>query len=146
MKLPPGCGEWSGKTVRLHRALYGLKQASRTWGRHLTKDLISLGFEQCLSDPCVFRYFSGQEILLMLAHHIDDMFVVGDASDCNVLCAELNKAFPAKNLGELKWYTGCAFTRDRKAGKFKVTQTAYIDQICERFAVTTTALFLLPHH
>ncbi|CAN0497685.1 unnamed protein product [Discosporangium mesarthrocarpum] len=70
----------------------------------------------------------------MLAHHIDDMFVIGDASDCNALCPELNKAFPTKNLGELKW---CAFTRDRKAGKIKVTQTAYIDQICERFAVAT---------
>ncbi|CAN0507162.1 unnamed protein product, partial [Discosporangium mesarthrocarpum] len=40
---------------------------------------------------------------------------------------------------------------DRKAGKIKVTQTAYIDQICERFAVTTnspipatTSLKLLP--
>ncbi|CAN0514183.1 unnamed protein product, partial [Discosporangium mesarthrocarpum] len=41
--------------------------------------------------------------------------------------------FPTKNLGELKWYTGCAFTRDRQAGKIKVTQTAYIYRICERF-------------
>ncbi|CAN0088760.1 unnamed protein product, partial [Discosporangium mesarthrocarpum] len=38
-----------------------------------------------------------------------------------------------------KWYTGCAFTRDRQAGKIKVTQTAYIDQICERFSVITTS-------
>ena len=29
MRLPPGCGEISGKIVRLNRSLYGLKQASR---------------------------------------------------------------------------------------------------------------------
>ncbi|CAM9339767.1 unnamed protein product [Discosporangium mesarthrocarpum] len=59
------------------------------------------------------------------------MFVVDHASECNALCVELNNMFPTKKLGELKWYTGCAFTRDRQAGKNKVTQTAYVDQICE---------------
>ncbi|CAN0492563.1 unnamed protein product, partial [Discosporangium mesarthrocarpum] len=44
-----------------------------------------------------------------------------------------------ENLGELKWYTGCVFTRDRQAGKIKVAQTAYINQICERFSVITTS-------
>ncbi|CAN0469237.1 unnamed protein product, partial [Discosporangium mesarthrocarpum] len=57
--------------------------------------------------------FSGKEILLTLAHHIDDMFVVDYASECSALCVELNNTFPTKNLGELKWYTGCAFTWDR---------------------------------
>ncbi|CAN0482161.1 unnamed protein product [Discosporangium mesarthrocarpum] len=106
---------------------------------HLTNVLTALGFELCLSDPCVFRCFSGKEILLTLAHRIDDMFVVGHTSECNALCVELKNMFPTKNLGELKWYTGCAFTQARQAGKIKVTQTAYIDQICERFSVITTS-------
>ncbi|CAM9148215.1 unnamed protein product [Discosporangium mesarthrocarpum] len=72
------------ETVPLHRALYGLKQASRTWGMHLTNKLAALGLEQCLSDPCVFSVFFGKEILLTLAHHIDEMFLVGHASECSV--------------------------------------------------------------
>ena len=31
MRLPQGCGEMSGKIVRLNRSLYGVKQASRSW-------------------------------------------------------------------------------------------------------------------
>ncbi|CAM9221767.1 unnamed protein product [Discosporangium mesarthrocarpum] len=65
---------------------------------HLTNELTALGFEQCLSDACVFPCFSGKEILLTLAHHIDDMFVVGHACECNALCVELNSMFPTKNL------------------------------------------------
>ncbi|CAN0507894.1 unnamed protein product, partial [Discosporangium mesarthrocarpum] len=56
VRLPPGCGDLSGKTVRLHRTLYGCKQSSRAWNMHLTATLKSFGFEQSEADPCLFRY------------------------------------------------------------------------------------------
>ena len=49
LRLPKGCGDLSGKVVRLNKSLYGLKQASRTWHAHLTTCLKRLGFEQCRS-------------------------------------------------------------------------------------------------
>ena len=55
LQLPKGCGDLSGKVVRLNKSLYGLKQASRTWHAHLTTCLKILGFEQCMTDVCVFR-------------------------------------------------------------------------------------------
>ena len=45
LRLPKGCGDLSGKVVRLNKSLYGLKQASRTWHAHLTTCLKRLGFE-----------------------------------------------------------------------------------------------------
>ena len=36
LRLPKGCGDLSGKIVRLNKRLYGLKQTSRTWHAHLT--------------------------------------------------------------------------------------------------------------
>ena len=45
LRLPKGCGDLSGKVVRLNKSLYGLKQASRTWHAHLTTCLKRPGFE-----------------------------------------------------------------------------------------------------
>ena len=36
LRLPKGCGDLSGKVVRLNKSLYGLKQALRTWHAHPT--------------------------------------------------------------------------------------------------------------
>ena len=55
MRLPPDCGERSGKKVRLNRSLYGLKQASRSWHNHLITHMKSLGFEHSLADACGLR-------------------------------------------------------------------------------------------
>ena len=40
MKLPYGCGERTGKVVKLDRALYGIKQAGRQWSAALCQTLV----------------------------------------------------------------------------------------------------------
>ena len=51
MKLPDGCGDKSGKVVKLNKSVYGLKQAGRRWAMHLG-DVIArnMGMEQCKAD------------------------------------------------------------------------------------------------
>ena len=44
MRLPEGCGELSGKIVKLNRSLYGLRQASKQWYAMLKKFVLALGF------------------------------------------------------------------------------------------------------
>ena len=39
IRLPPCCGEISGKVVKIGRILYGLRQSSRTWHNHLMRGL-----------------------------------------------------------------------------------------------------------
>ena len=73
MKFPPGCGSMSEKIFRLNKSLYGLKQASRTFYKRLVSDLKRIGFEQSLSDPCVLRFMMGDEVMGMVAIHVDDM-------------------------------------------------------------------------
>ena len=75
MKLPQGCGSMSGKIVGLNKRLYGLRQASRTFNRRLVVDLKRIGFEQCLSDPCVLHFLMGDEVLGMVAIHVDDILL-----------------------------------------------------------------------
>ena len=45
MRLPEGCGEFSGKVVKLNKNLYCLSQASRQWYAMLKECLAALGLE-----------------------------------------------------------------------------------------------------
>ena len=137
LRLPRGCGKMSGKVVRLNKSLYGLKQASRTWHAHLTACLLRLGFEQCLTDVCVFRLIEDGRVTITAVVHVDDIFAVGQKERCDRLCVELNRTFPVKNLGELKWYGGCHYLRDRKRGTLTISQQSFEEELVNKFNVTS---------
>ena len=46
---------------------------------------------------------------------------------------------PAKNLGEVKFFLGCAFIRDREAGTIEISQERYIRSVLERFNICRTS-------
>ena len=48
---------------------------------------------------------------------------------------------PAKNLGEVKFFLGCAFIRDREAGTIEISQESYIRSVLERFNICRTSPF-----
>ena len=71
MRLPAGCGELSGKIVRLLKCQYGLKQVGREWHMLLVNWLVEEnGLEQCKAEPCVFRLMVKDEMVVV---HVDDI-------------------------------------------------------------------------
>ena len=113
MRLPPGCGELSGKVVKLLKCQYGIKQAGREWHLLLVMWLVEkIGMEQCKAEPCVFRKIIKNEVSLMDGVPVDDIIVSGEQVLCDEFFSQLKRRFPVKYLGELKMYTGCAFERD----------------------------------
>ena len=102
MRLPRGCGDMSGKVVRLNRNLYGLKQASRSWHNHLLSHMKSVGFEQNLENACVLRLVESGTVSMVTVVHVDDIFAVGRKTRCDQFCEDLNRLVPINNLGELK--------------------------------------------
>ncbi|CAB1098368.1 unnamed protein product [Ectocarpus sp. CCAP 1310/34] len=139
LRLPAGCGEKSHKVVKAERAIYGLKQSGRQWGYHAADTLVENGFEQCKADPCVFRKMKDDVVVMIIVIYVDDILVAGSDDDCKELLASLNKAFPTKDLGECVWFDGCAVERDLEAGTLRISQTAYIDSIVNRFDVQSTS-------
>ena len=81
-----------------------------------------LGFEQCLADSCVFRLIRGGIVVLILVVHVDDIIPAGKKERCDQFREDLNWMIPVKNLGELKWYSGCFYEIDREAGRLKISQ------------------------
>lgn len=137
MRLPQGCGVLSGKVVQLNKSLYGLRQASRQWFAMLKKILLRLGFEQCQADACVFRLIEGGKVAILLVFHVDDIFAVGEKEKCDQFGEDMNRLVPTKNLGELKWYSGCFYERDREAGRIKISQQTYVEELGRQYGVTS---------
>ena len=48
----------------------------------------------------------GGIVVLILVVHVDDNFAVGKER-CDQFGEDMNRMVPVKNLGELKWYSGC---------------------------------------
>ena len=136
LRLPRVGDKMSGKVVRVNKSLYGLKQASRTWHAHLTTCLLRLGFEQCLTDVCVFRLIEDGRVTITAVVHVDDTFAVGQKERCDRLCVDLNRTIPVKNLGELKWYGGCRYSRDPQRGTLTISQQSFADELVNKFDVT----------
>ena len=137
MKFPYRCGERTGKVVKLDRALYGIKQARRQWLAVLCQTLVDEhGMEQCRADSCVYRKIMEGVVQLILVVHIDGILVSGEKEACGELHHTINENFLAENLGELKWYLGCAVERDWQEGSVIIKQPAVIDSLTKRFNVT----------
>ena len=139
MKLPSGTGSMSGKVARLHKSLYGLKQASRAFYKRLVSDLKRIGFELSMSDPCVLRFMMEDEVVGMVAIHVDDILYAGTKSLAKVVVEALGDSLPTKNLGEVEFFLGCEFIRDREAGTIEISQESYIRSVLERFNICRTS-------
>ena len=122
MRLSWGCGEMSGKVVRLNRSLYGLKQASRSWHIHLLSHMKSLGVKQSLADACVMRLVESGTASTVIVVHVDDIFTVWRKARCDKFREDFNRLVPINNLGELRWYAGCRYSRDWGTGTLTISQ------------------------
>ena len=121
--------------MKLRKSLYGLRQASRQWYALLKKVLLALGFVQCLADSCVFRLVEGGEVAMHLVVHVDDIFAVGKKERCDQFGKDLGRLVPVKSLGELKWYSGCYYERDREEGRLTISQQTYTEELGEKYGV-----------
>ena len=77
MKLPDGCGDISGKVVRLNRSLYGPKQSGRRWAGSPVETVVKYGMERRSTNPCVFRVVVDGKIEMMMAVHVDEIVIIG---------------------------------------------------------------------
>ena len=137
MKLPDGCGDMSGKIIRLNRSLYGLKQSGRQWAGLLVETVVEFGMEQSRADPCVFRMVMDGKVELIMAVHVDDIVIARSDKTCRDSHAALITKFPTNNLGELTWYTGSAFKRNWELGTLEITQMAFVESMLNRFGVNS---------
>ena len=50
---------------------------------------------------------------------------------------------PVENLGELRWYGDCYYTRDRERGTLAVSQETFADELVRKFCMDSEQSVLL---
>jgi transposase InsO family protein len=135
VEQPPGFGNGDpNKVWLLQRSLYGLKQAPRCWWLKLTKELKSLGFEPCLSDPGIYVNLVDPTHPIYLGVFVDDMAIVGKTvEDVDRFKEQLKQLFEIHDLGEIKDFLGASIIRDRDNRVLYMRNTAKIDEYVESF-------------
>ena len=73
-------------------------------------------------------------VVMIVSVHVDDITVAGESEACDFLSTCLLKEFQTTG-GELSWYLGCAFERDRKRGVLRASQKAFIESVVSRYGV-----------
>lgn len=122
-----------GYCILLHGAVYGLPTSPRLFNRELSGFLRTLGFKQCISDPCLFVRRRDDK-LIIIALVVDDLIIAHDG-DIEPLIAELEQKYSMTNLGELKHVLGMEVIRDRDKRLVYLSQHDYIDKMLRRFGL-----------
>jgi len=136
MKQPEGYEKGNRNLVcRLKKTIYGTKQAPNRWNETFTNHLKSIGFIQCVLDPCVF-YKQTEHGMIIMTIFVDDIlatFPEECAYEWEICKQQLMAKFKMQDLGNCEWILGMRITRDRKKRKLCLDQTTYTEKVLKHF-------------
>ena len=75
---------------------------------------------------------SNDAVLAMLVVHVDGIKLAATEEVTDVVVADVNKIFPTKHLGEVTWYTGSKYRRDREEGNLEIRDSVHPKR-CQSF-------------
>ena len=70
------------------RSINGIKQGPKLWNDGLQKHLLSVSFIVSLEDPCLYRKWYGNNLMILVLH-VDDGALFYDAAFVDVETAEI---------------------------------------------------------
>lgn len=129
---------------KLKRSLYRLKQAPRCWNVTLDQQLKTMGFQQHISDPCL--YVSGQtDDLFIIAVYVDDLILATrNERKMNEVKELLAAQFQVKDLGELNYLLGVTVKQDRSNNSIWIGQPTYTSNLLDRFGMLESKAVATP--
>lgn len=127
---------------KLKKSLYGLKQSGRLWNKVLHDFLTDQNFNQCLSDPCLYRKDMQNSFILILVW-VDDILVCGqNITEISTIKCSLHNRFKMRDLGQINWFLGIKFNSSENS--ISATQETYIDKLLCKFNMADCSTKLVP--
>ena len=133
MYPPDGLHTPPNHILKLNKALYGLKQAPREWNHTIHVFIISLGFSQSKSDPCIYTKNTGLD-LIYIAIYVDDILIACVHDNViNDLKLSVSNRFSVKDLGPMKYFLGLEIDRNDQDKSITIKQHRFIERILLKF-------------
>lgn len=122
---------------RLWRPLYGTKQGGAKWYEELDEQLTKVGFRRSDADYALYIYQDTEKKhWCLLTVSTDDCTFVSDSkATTKKLRDALNDHMELVDLGNIHWLLGVGITRNENTHTISLSQSAYIDQLIERFGL-----------
>jgi hypothetical protein len=132
---------------RMKKAIYGHPKASRLWAECLHKKLIELGYNQFLTDQCVYGKWTNWDLskiknneipmsssFVFLLIHSDDIIIVSHDEDImNAAKSELLAVFEGTDNGNLASF--CGVEVKRTENQISLSMEYYWDKLMKKFDV-----------
>jgi hypothetical protein len=130
---PEGYNDGSGAVFRLHKSLYGLKQSAHLWRKLLHSTVESTGLRAIVSDPCVYVLREGQDEVIIISVHVDDITVIASDNELiKTVYEQINAKHTLKDGGPLNWMLGMRVTKDKDDSIF-LDQATYAKSVLEQY-------------
>jgi Reverse transcriptase (RNA-dependent DNA polymerase) len=121
--------------LKLVNNLYGQKQVGRVWKTHLTNGLKELGFNQTVSDPCIF--WRGKVILVI---YTDDTIVTGPNDlELHQAVRDIASKFNITSQAKVDDILGVKIIRNDNDGTIEFIQLQLIDSILKDLQLLDTS-------
>ena len=114
---PPGLIDIVNPThaCRLSKSLYGLKQAPRAGYERLRQSLLELDITISPSDSSLFIQKTSTDVVIVLIY-VDNILLTGSSTQiCQAIIIALGNLFPAKDLGDAKYFLSLELHRTNDA-------------------------------
>jgi hypothetical protein len=106
--------------------------------------LVDNGWQQCVSDPCIYIFRAGH-VFAMIALYVDDIpAACNDASWITSFKVQLGARLKIKDMGDLSQLLGMHITRDRSTRTISRDQSKYLRDILAKYMMTDSKPSSLP--
>jgi hypothetical protein len=132
IKQPLGFDDGTTNVCHLRRCLYGLKQSPREFNELLRDWLVSQGWRQLMSDPCIY-IFEADGVFAMIALYVDDIPVACSNTAWRVAFTALVRSrFDIQDQGDMSDIIGMHITRDRAARTISLDHGKYVCELLDK--------------
>jgi len=128
-----------GKVFELKKSLYGIKQGAMRWWKVLSGFLLtSLGFTQCVADPCLFYLVISPSCFAIISVYVDDLLLCTTDVDLKDRITEkLHGEFKITDEGDFTWSLGMHITTSADRHTITIDMARYCITIIKKFGFDT---------